>query len=52
MCERFVSYLPQVGDFLRVRRFPPQLTFHHHHQRLDMTLAVAEALRPQHSVSR
>ena len=37
-----------VMGFLRVLRFPHpvKLTFHYHHHRLDMTLAVAEELSP------
>ena len=46
--KRFFSYLPYVGGFLRVLRFPPpeKLTLSSSFHRLDMTLAVAEALNP------
>ena len=42
MCESFITYLLEVGAFLRMLQFPP---FHHHpNRRSHMTLAVAEAL--------
>ena len=46
MCFR--SDFRSPPGFLRVLRFPPpvKLTFHDRHLRLDMTLAVAEALSP------